>query len=367
MKPSEKSNIESSRLDAKILNFIRKHSDRPSGDADFGALALDIFRHQFSTNAIYRRFCFLQKKTPQSVTRWRDIPAMPAAGFKELVLTSFPMRSAVKVFKTSGTTQGSTGAHFFDTLKLYEAAILPPFKKFVMPEGGAFSFFFLMPSPKEAPHSSLSHMMGVLNRRLAKGKGRYYARGGKVLESALARDLGKARGKVLIFSTAFSLKIFLDWLKQRKKSLSLSPGSRLMETGGFKGKVKQVPKKFLYAECRKRLGIVEHLCVSEYGMTELSSQFYDTTIADRANGVRRRPVKIGPAWTRTLVIDPETGKETKRLGVLRHFDLANRGSVLAVQTEDLGRRREQGFDLIGRAPGADLRGCSLTYEEFLSA
>ncbi len=83
--------------------------------------------------------------------------------------------------------------------------------------------------------------------------------------------------------------------------------------------------------------------------------------------MKRKPVKVGPAWTRTLVMDVLTGREAKKgkVGVLRHFDLANRGSVMAIQTEDLGRATGEGFELMGRARGSDLRGCSLTYEEFL--
>ena len=102
-------------------------------------------------------------------------------------------------------------------------------------------------------------------------------------------------------------------------------------------------------------------------MTELSSQMYDTTLWDRTEGVRRRSFKTGPAWLKTLVIDPGTGEEAKKgkAGLLRHFDLANRGSVLAVQTEDLGRSAGEGFELLGRAKNADLRGCSLAYEDLL--
>ena len=162
----------------------------------------------------------------------------------------------------------------------------------------------------------------------------------------------------MILATAFSLKGFLNYLKDKKISLKLPGGSRLMETGGFKGRVKAVSKRALYAECEKRLGIKGEFCFSEYGMTELSSQFYAP-----ASGIFK-----GPSWVRTLVIDPRTGKEAKRgePGLLRHFDLANRGSVLAIQTEDLGRAKGGGFELLGRAPGADLRGCSLNYEKFLT-
>ena len=119
-----------------------------------------------------------------------------------------------------------------------------------------------------------------------------------------------------------------------------------METGGFKGRARSISKSALYRQCREFLGIHENDCVSEYGMTELSSQFY---------AVGSKALFRGPAWTRTI----ECG------GLLRHFDLANRGSVMAVQTEDRGRIRPGGFELLGRARKAELRGCSLSYEEFI--
>jgi hypothetical protein len=300
----------------------------------------------------------MEGRGPRNVRSWKEIPAMPAVGFKELVLSTFPIKKAVKVFKTSGTTGEVHGAHFFDTLKLYEAALVPSFKEILLPDLPKMKLFFLMASPNEAPNSSLSYMMGVVNRRFSSGKGRFYFRKGEPLLRELARDLRKASEPVMLLATAFSLKGFLDHLKAKKISLRLPAGSRLMETGGFKGRTKSVSKKSLYAECEKRLGIKREFCFSEYGMTELSSQFYANS-----SGIFK-----GPAWMRTLVIDPRTGREAKRgrIGLLRHFDLANRGSVLAVQTEDLGCARNGGFELLGRAPGADLRGCSLTYEKFLS-
>ena len=381
---------EAKRLDARILSFIRKHADQPASDKNFETLALQIFDYQFRKNTNYRKFCLIEGKAPGKVKKWQEIPAMPTAGFKELVLATFPIKKAVKVFKTSGTTHENRGAHFFDTLKLYEAAIIPPFRQYLLPAtktrhqgvGGSardvwrtsaglrdFLFCFLMSSPKESPNSSLSHMMGVVNRVFAKNKGKFYVQKDQIQYENLLKDLKQTRKKVFILSTAFALKAFLDYLRNRKISLNLPSGSRLMETGGFKGRTKEVSKDKLYAECNKTLGIDRNYCVSEYGMTELSSQFYDTTLRDKVSGSKREPFKEGPAWIRTLVIDPKTGKEAAKgkRGVLRHFDLANRGSVLAIQTEDLGRRASEGFELLGRASGAELRGCSLSYEEFLTS
>ena len=372
------------------MGFIREP------DNQFQSLAFKIFEYQFNRNENYRKFCLMEKRQPGNLKSWKEIPAMPTVGFKELILSTFPIRNAVKTFKTSGTTlpagtclpvrQGqaretrgatvirrgcpveSRGVHFFDTLKLYEAAIVPCFKKHLMPDSRGFSFFYLISSPEESPHSSLSYMVGVVNKVFAKNRGRYYVKNSKILYAALAKDLARCRKKALILSTTFSLKGFLDFLNSNKITLNLPKGSRLMETGGFKGRVKEVSKSELYTECEKRLGISKNFIVSEYGMTELSSQFYHG-----ASGVM-----TGPPWIKTLVMDPRTGREAKKgsVGILRHFDLANRGSVLAVQTEDLGRLPAdasvagvlgEGFQLLGRAKDAELRGCSLSYEEFLNS
>ena len=364
---------ETQKLDREILEFM----DRQAGTDEraFGQRALKIFDYQFRRNMNYRNFCLSENKKPGRLNSWKDIPAMPTDAFKELVLATFPLKDAVKVFKPSGTPRGASatgmsadvplrGAHFFDTLKLYETAILPPFREYLMPDEGDFFFCFLVNSPEESPDSSLSYMMGVVNRVFAKKRGKFYAKAGKISHRAFLSDLRKSKKKIFILATAFSLKSFLDFLGQKKVFLKLPKGSRLMETGGFKGRVNEVPKHKLYAECEKRLGIPKDHCVSEYGMTELSSQFYDTTLNDKIKNIRRKPFKAGPAWLRALVIDPRTGKEAAKgqPGLLRHFDLANRGSVLAIQTEDLGRQVGTGFEFLGRASGAELRGCSLHYE-----
>ncbi len=366
--------VETKKLDTEILGFIRKYGrdaiHRAHAGQAFQSLAFKIFEYQFRRNLNYQKFCQEAGAWPGALKSWKEIPAMPTTGFKELVLSTFPPRRAVKIFKTSGTTRQNHGAHFFDTLRLYDAAVIPVFKKYLIPGSVDFSFFFLMASPKEDPASSLSYMMGVVNKRFAGGRGKYYALKGDIRGAALLKDLEAAgrKKKVMLCATAFSLKSFLDFLKSKKASLRLKAGSRLMETGGFKGRMKEISKDALYAECEKRLGIKRDFCVSEYGMTELSSQFYDTTLYDHAKGAKRKPFKAGPAWLRTMVIDPRTGREARRgsIGILRHFDLANRGSVMAIQTEDLGRAVGEGFELIGRLPGADLRGCSLNYEEFLA-
>ena len=130
----------------------------------------------------------------------------------------------------------------------------------------------------------------------------------------------------------------------------------MIETGGFKGRSREVEKSELYALFTERLGADPMCCFSEYGMSELASQFYSQGVDGP---------KLAPPWLRTRILDPVTGTDAApgKPGLLAHYDLANYNSVQAIQTEDMGIWDERGgFQLLGRAPGAVLRGCSLLAE-----
>ena len=138
-----------------------------------------------------------------------------------------------------------------------------------------------------------------------------------------------------------------------------------MDTGGFKGQSRELSRDELSRLYGKILGIPKALCINEYGMTEMGSQFYDNPLRDRWLGRSRVRFKEVPPWVRTRILDPTTLEEVPegQVGLLIHYDLANCGSVLAIETEDLGYRVAEGFEVVGRAHGAEARGCSLTVEE----
>ena len=131
-----------------------------------------------------------------------------------------------------------------------------------------------------------------------------------------------------------------------------------METGGYKGRSRALPKGELHAAITEGLGLPPESIISEYGMSELSSQAYDRSYRAQTESPR---VFRFPPWARSQIVSPETGLEAGEgeTGLLRVWDLANVYSVMAVQTEDLGIRRGEGFELIGRAALAEQRGCSL--------
>lgn len=186
-------------------------------------------------------------------------------------------------------------------------------------------------------------------------------------QERLAETLRELQGPVVAFGTAFAWVHFFDSVSER---FSLPSGSRVVETGGFKGRSREVARDELYTLFTERLGVPATHCLSEYGMSEMASQFYDSTLYDHVHGIVRPVRKVALPWLRTRIMDPVTGQEAKtgEAGLLAHYDLANLNSVLAIQTEDMGIAAEDddGFYLLGRAPGAVLRGCSLTAEELMT-
>jgi Acyl-protein synthetase, LuxE len=359
-------------LEERILAVIKAGASTPLHDDEFNRMALDLFFFQYSSNQPYRRFCDLRGLTPENVTNWQQIPAVPAAAFKELPLTCFPVEEAAVYFTTSGTTQGERqGTHYLLSPKLYNASLLSHFEAALLPDGLRPAMYVLAQSPQEMPHSSLSHMFGEVERQFSNGC-IYYVDENGLDTRALDRDLALAEAEgmpVMLMGTAFAFVHFLDYCRENDRRYALPKRSRLMDTGGFKGRSRELPRDELYTLYRERLGITAQYLVNEYGMTELGSQFYDATLIDH-HLRRRRPLrKLAPPWCRVVLSDPETlaPAAAGEPGIIRFFDVSNLYSVAAIQTEDLGRAVDEGFDVLGRAQGAEARGCSLALDDLLGA
>jgi hypothetical protein len=171
---------------------------------------------------------------------------------------------------------------------------------------------------------------------------------------------------VLVIGVSAAVTAVLDDVRRRAWTLRLPADSRLVDTGGTKAyadpgtRARTYSPRALLKAAWRLLHVPAYLCVNEYGMTEMLSQFYDDALVRRIEGRVGPRAKIGPPWVRTTVVDPATLEPVARgeRGLLRHFDLANWESVAAVQTQDVGRQLGDGFELLGRARGAQLRGCS---------
>jgi hypothetical protein len=357
------------KLEHEILAWMRE-GDWREDEARFERLALALFAVQFERCVPFRRFCEGRNRTPVDIRSWREIPRVPTAAFKEVALRSFPAERTVHTFRTSGTSTATRGVLHLDTLELYEASLLPSFRNFVLPDlaaGQRSRLLVLAPSAQEAPDSSLSHMFSVAMRELGTPDSACSVEGGELRAERLLEHLepvAASDAPLALCGTAFSFVHLLDAMERRAIAFALPESTRVMETGGFKGRSREVSREQLYALIEGRLGIPAQRIVNQYGMTELGSQFYDSVL--RRPDERRH--KLGPPWARVVIVDPETDEPaaTGEVGAIAVIDLANTGSVLALQTEDLGREIEGGFEVLGRAAGTDERGCSIAADALLA-
>ncbi len=346
---------------------------------DFLALARELFALQFQHNPAYRRICEARRLTPGAVEHWAQIPAVPTAAFKELELTSLAPDERTAVFHSSGTTEARPSRHFHhaESLAVYEASLWTWFRQNGGAQMAAGGLISLTPAPGAVPHSSLVHMFETIRQKLDAPEsafvGTVAADGAwtvdfKAVRAALDSAL-VTRHPPLLLGTAFSFVHLLDYLVEQDLKFPVSAQARVLETGGYKNRSRAMPKAELHALITERLGVPPENILCEYGMSELSSQAYavmndERQVAAGTSAAQEAPRVTHhfkfPPWARVQLISPETGREVSEgeTGLIRIFDLANVFSVAAVQTEDLGIRRGDGFELIGRAPRAEPRGCS---------
>ena len=334
-----------------------------AGEGDFNEHACALFRLQSKRVLPLRKLCEAKKIVPEEITNWQGIPTLPADSFGEFEITSLRPDDRTVVFHSSGTTGANTSKHWHndESLSIYEASLKPSFQIHMIPEaiwsGDCLS---LTPSNVEAPHSSLAYMaenITCLNVRFAGINSNDGWRVDVEIANSACTNAVEQKRPIIIIGPAFS---FVHWLDELTEKFHLPEGSRVMETGGYKGRSREMPKTELHAMISKKLGISREWIVCEYGMCELGSQAYDTIAG---NGLER--CFRFPSWARAQIINADTGVEVNEgeAGLLRIIDLTNVRSVVGVQTQDLAIRRGDGFELIGRVTQANPRGCSLALSE----
>jgi hypothetical protein len=329
-------------------------------------MALMLFTLQFEHNFAYRKLCEARKITPQAVSHWKQIPAVPTSVFKELEISCLRPDQRTQVFYSSGTTAQKPSRHFHnaESLAVYEASLLPWFRFHVAPTK---NLAILTPAPSQARNSSLVYMFETVRCNFGVSEKSFLGTldkdGAWILNSESAVEtldnLCRSDERIVVLGTAFSFVHLLDWLRSKNLRFKLPGGSQVMETGGYKNRSRFLAKHELHTIITDRLGVPASQILCEYGMSELSSQAYQgSTVEGRGADAAYYHF---PPWARAQVVSPETGAEVAEgeTGLLRIFDLANVFSAMAIQTEDLAIRHGDGFELMGRAELAEPRGCSL--------
>lgn len=318
------------------------------------ALVLDVARHQAAHCAPIARLYRARGLDPARLTRVAEIPAVPTDAFKRVRIATHPPALDRVTFLTSGTTLGARGAHPLRRTDTYELAARLHGATMLRLDEPHDALLLVL----DDPASSLGHMCRDFARAFARRTTEAFRAS---LDVAAVSEAAAADRPLLVMSTSFALVHLLDALAGR--TLPLPGGSRVMQTGGFKGRSREVSAVELRQQLSRAFAIDERSVVAEYGMTELGSQGYELTLVQRdaAHGVYGLP-----RWASVSAVDPETNEAlpTGEFGILRFVDPVNVDGAVAVQTQDVGRALgPTTFELRGRLEGATPRGCSLAIEE----
>ena len=308
-------------------------------EADFESIALEVFAFQYENCVIYRKYVDLLGKS--AVNHYTEIPFLPIEFFKSQEVLSIPKSGKETLFLSSGTGMIGRSKHLVSNVSIYEASFFNAYQLlFGNPKEQVI--LALLPNYLEQGNSSLVYMVSALieasKNELSGFLLNEYEEIKKRYEAAI--NSGK---EVVIFGVSYAL---LD-LAEQKMDFSQA---KIIETGGMKGRRKELTKAELHTVLVQGLGV--DFVSSEYGMTELLSQAYSLI-----NGVF-----VCPPWMKVLfrdVYDPLTLVSSEKSGGINVIDLANINSCSFIQTQDLGRKKSEGFVIEGRIDLSDIRGCNL--------
>ena len=309
---------------------------------DFKQVAFSIFRHQFENNKVYRSFCDLLYIHPSDVHTLEDIPFLPIEFFKSKKIIS-SLEEVQEVFTSSGTTGSVTSKHYVTDIEFYKESYLKGFAHFY---GNIedYAVLALLPNYLERKGSSLVYMVADLIQRSKNKKSGFYLNNIEELAKKLIKIDQKGQ-KTLLIGVSFALMDLIEKCQFELKN------TIIMETGGMKGRRKELVRNELHALLQQGFGVKN--IHSEYGMTELLSQGYSN-----GNGVFETP-----PWMKVITRDPEDAlsiQKNGKTGGINIIDLANYNSCAFIATQDLGKVHQNGtFEIIGRFDNSDIRGCNL--------
>lgn len=308
---------------------------------EFNDLALKIFHFQYANNNVYKQYVDLIGVNVNAVKKIEQIPFLPISFFKTHKVLSVNLHQ--KTFKSSGTTQSIRSNHYVADLSVYEKSFLTAFEQF-FGKTEELTILALLPSYQEQGDSSLIYMTDYLINKAKKPYSGYFLNEAKKLEETIL-TLEEKKEKYILFGVSYALLDFIE-----NKNYTLKYGT-IIETGGMKGRRKELTKEELHSTLSKGFGT--NNISSEYGMTELLSQGYS----------KENQVFYTPSWLKVLIRDTSDPFKLighEKTGLINVIDLANINSCSFIATDDLGKTfGNETFKILGRYDNSDVRGCNL--------
>lgn len=364
-------------IQQEILKYILDHKASIANDTEkqnklFNHIALDLFDYQFHNNLPYKKYAQSQRKTPLVVKKWQDIPLMPIQGYKQLTLATTEIYDGEAVFLSSGTTDPTHRSNnYHPNFDIWDASMKFPFKQYVLPDRDEITILGLFPDETTNPNSSLSRYISKAIQFFGDTNSQNFVNKTGIAFSKVINSLRQAEKEqrpVMLLGASFSYVHLLDFLKNHKLQFNLPVGSRLFDTGGFKGLSRNITEQELFQSMKNIFNINRNQYINMYGMTEISSQCYDETLYDVYSQQSISYYKRFPDWVRVRILNPDTLQPVPdgQKGLIAYYDLANWDSCLAILTEDVGISHGKSFELLGRIGGAESKGCSIAIDQLLS-
>jgi phenylacetate-coenzyme A ligase PaaK-like adenylate-forming protein len=325
-----------------LHKFMKKNIFNIQSQQDFTKVTIEVFKHQFKNNKVYRSFCDLLYIHPSDVTKIEEIPFLPIQFFKSRKVLS-SLDNVQETFTSSGTTGNSTSKHYVTDLSIYKESYLKGFAHFYG-DIEKYAVLALLPNYLERNGSSLVFMVADLIEKSNNIESGFYLENIRELAKKLV-ELDNSGQKTLLIGVSFAL---LDLIELQQFTLK---NTTVMETGGMKGRRKEMIREELHTTLQAGFGVSE--IHSEYGMTELLSQGYS-----KGKGVFETP-----PWMKILTRDTEdalTINALEKSGGINIIDLANYNSCSFIASQDLGKvHKNNTFEVLGRFDNSDIRGCNL--------
>ena len=318
----------------KIFN-IQNHSD-------FKKQCLDIYHFQYQNNYVYQNYCNMICENPININEINKIPFLPISFFKTKKILS--VDKFEKVFYSSGTTTKSRSKHFISDLKLYQESFINNFR-LNYGDINQYTIIALLPNYYENKDSSLIYMVERLIKLTKSNESGFYLDDYSKLSKTLIELEIKNDRKTILIGVPYALLDLIDFNQFELNN------TIIMETGGMKGKRKEMVRKELHEKLKLGFGVKK--IHSEYGMTELLSQAYS-----KGDGVFKTP-----SWMKAFIRDINDAQNldfNKKSGAINIIDLANYNSCSFIATDDMGKLvNDDEFEVIGRIDNSDVRGCNL--------
>jgi len=352
------------QLDTDIFDYVTAGISSRD-DELFNRLMLRCFAEQYACSGTYRDYCLKLGVAPQTIVSWDEIPAVTSFRHRERLDRLYPLQKAEEIaLKSRAVDLSHSRGPFFPAERLVALQRLVQVhsaRGYLFPDITRMKMLFFVPQPRMAPGMVMASGLERFRQEFGVTGSRFLITFTGLDLKGFVKDLQLAErsGEPLaILGATHGLDYFMDACLQAGVSFRLPAGSRIMDSGGFMGRYAATPPEQFFTNCEKVFGVARQYCVNAFWLCESSTVYFDSVLADAINLGSRERCKIPPPWTRVQIVDPLTFRQVNRgeTGLIRLFDLSNRGMAAVVQTDKMGYEVADGFEVVGKLDKSDPHG-----------